>query len=315
MINRADVLALFTRQHWVVAVRQLDRLGVSRSAVKRACSAGVVEHVHRGVLRVAGVELSLEGRALALQLAAGPTAFVSGPTAGAMHGLRDMPTRRLEVTVREERRPEVPGDHRIVLTSWLEEDRDVQRRPDGLVVATPLRTLFGLASQFNQHRFERAAEDAWHKGLITPHEAGEYLAAIRQSGKKGVRRMECWLERTTFVRPAQSGLEQDFLDMIEQVGLPTPVRQLPLTLPSGEIIHLDIAWPEVRLAVEPGHSWWHGGDLRQRADQARDRACALVGWHVHRYDESATQDRAATARELLALYRRRAADVAAQRNF
>jgi hypothetical protein len=315
VINRPDVLALLARQHWVVGLRQLDALGVSRSAVKRASAAGLVVRVHRGVLRLAGVELSLAGRALALQLAAGPTAFASGPTAGALHGLRDMPTQRIEVTVKEERRPDVPGAHRIVLTSWLDEDRDITPRPDGLRIASPLRTLFGLASQFNQHRFERAAEDAWHKGLVTPQAAADYLAAIRQSGKKGVRRMEQWLERTTFLRPAQSGLELDFLAMIEQVGLPTPVRQLPLTLLSGEIIHLDIAWPDVRLAVEPGHSWWHGGDLRQRADQARDRACALVGWHVHRYDETATRDRLATARELLALYRRRAADLAATSDF
>ena len=126
--------------------------------------------------------------------------------------------------------------------------------------------------------------------------------------------METWLERTSF-RPApptavQSGLEQAFVDMIERSGLPTPVRQHPLVLPTGELIHLDLAWPDVRLAVEPGHSWWHGGDLRQRRDQDRDRACAVVGWHVVRYDETAAQDPAATARELLALYRRRRADLA-----
>ena len=69
------------------------------------------------------------------------------------------------------------------------------------------------------------------------------------------------------------------------------MRQHPLVLPSGEVIHLDLAWPDVRLAVEPGHSWWHGGDLRQRRDQDRDRACAVVGWHVVRYDESAARDR------------------------
>ena len=122
--------------------------------------------------------------------------------------------------------------------------------------------------------------------------------------------MEDWLEKTSFLqRPAHSGLELDFVAMIERVGLPTPVRQLPLTLPSGETIHLDLAWPDVRLAIEPGHAWWHGRDLRQRADQARDRACALVGWHIHRYDEAATTDREATTREILALYRRRAADL------
>ena len=227
-----------------------------------------------------------------------------------LHGLRGMPTEQIEIAVNESHQPLLPRPHRLVRTSWIVEGRDVDTRDDGLRVATPLRMLFGLARRFNQHRFERAAEDVWHKGLVTPDEAAEYLAAIRRSGKGGVIRMEHWLEKTALRRrPSQSGLELDFVAMIEQIGLPTPLRQLPLTLPSGETIHLDLAWPDVRLAIEPGHSWWHGGDLRQHADQARDRACALVGWHVHRYDETATADRLATAREILALYERRATDL------
>jgi hypothetical protein len=97
--------------------------------------------------------------------------------------------------------------------------------------------------------------------------------------------------------------------MIERVGLPTPMRQHPLRLATGELIHLDLAWPDARLAVEPGHSWWHGGDLRQRLDQARDRACNVVGWQVERYDETAQEDPEVTAWELLAIYRRRVADL------
>ena len=239
------------------------------------------------------------GTALALQLLAGDTAFLSGPTAGALHGLRGMPTQPIEIAVGSRtsrgsrRRTGSCGRPGIV------DGRDVETRDDGIRVATPLRTLFGLARRFNQHRFERAAEDLWHKGLVTPtrrpstspRSAGPARAASA-AWSTG------WTKSALRQRPAQSGLELDLIAMIERVGLPTPVRQLPLTLPSGETIHLDLAWPDVRLAIEPGHSWWHGGDLRQRADQARDRACALVGWHVHRYDEAAAADPAATAREI-----------------
>ena len=70
--------------------------------------------------------------------------------------------------------------------------------PTASAIASPLRMLFGLAEQFNQHRFERAAEDVWHRGLVTPDQAGDYLAAIRRSGRTGVIRMETWLERTSF---------------------------------------------------------------------------------------------------------------------
>lgn len=309
MLNRHDVLALFARQHWVASVRQLEALGVETSSITRACRSGSLRRMYRGVVAIAAAQLPFEGEALALQLTAGETAFVSGPSAGLLHGLRGMPASPIEVTIQEARRAKIPAPHRLVRTSWIIQSRDVLHRDDGLIVASPLRMLFGLAEQFSQYRFERAAEDAWHRGLVTPEDAGRYLTSIRQSGKTGVIRMEQWLERTSFTRPAQSGLELAFVEMIERVGLPRPVRQLPLTLRSGETIHLDLAWPRVRLAVEPGHSWWHGGDLRQRADQARDRACALLGWHVLRYDEDAARDRGATARELLALYRRREADL------
>ena len=195
-MNRPEVLALFAAQHWVASSAQLAALGVGRSTLSRARQLGVVATPVRGVVAVAGVELSLEGRALAAQLAAGREAFVSGPTAGALRGLRDMPRHRVELTIREHRRVLLPDGHRLVRTSWLEETRDVERRTDGIRIASPLRMLFGLAEQFNQHRFERAAEDVWHKGLVTPDEAGEYLAAIRRSGRTGVIRMETWLERT-----------------------------------------------------------------------------------------------------------------------
>lgn len=310
VINHPDVLSLLTRQHFVAAFGQLADRGVSKQMVHDARQRGLVVKMYRGVVAVAGVELSLEGRALAAQLAAGPGAFVSGPTAGLLHGLRSMPHERLEVTVMQRFSSNVIAPHRLAVTSWVDEARDVIVRPDGLRIASPLRMLFGLAGQFNRYRFERAAEDVWHRGLATPADAEEYLSAIRRSGRTGVRRMEEWLERTSLrPRPSQSGLEVHFAQLIERAGLPAPERQYPLELASREVVKLDLAWPDARLAIEPGHSWWHGGDEQQRKDQARDRACAVVGWHVLRYDETAQLHPSATARELRALYERRVADL------
>ena len=309
-MNQPDVMALFARQHWVAATRQLAALGVSRWAVQRAKDSGLLVSPLWGVVAVAGATTAFESRALALQLCAGDEAFVSGPSAGVLHGLREMPKKRLEVTMHERRRVTVPKQHRLVCTSWVDEQRDVITRPDGLRVASPLRMLFGLAGQFNQHRFRRAAEDVWKLGLVTPNQAADYLAAVRRSGRTGVSCMDAWLEHVSFrERPAESGLELDFVEMIARVGLPEPERQHPLVLATGEEIHLDLAWPAARLAVEPGHSWWHGGDAQVRRDEARDRACAVVGWYVSRYDETARRDKRGTALELLAIYRRRVADL------
>ncbi|MGH9271406.1 MAG: hypothetical protein ACRDZ2_09030, partial [Ilumatobacteraceae bacterium] len=209
----------------------------------------------------------------------------------------------IECTIGEKRRATMPSWGRVHLTSWVDADRDVMIRRDGLRVSTPLRTLFRLAAVFNDHRFQRAAVDAWHRQLITPEAAADYLGAVRRSGRTGVTRFEHWLERMSFQSsPSQSGLEQDVLDALLRAGLPEPVRQLPLILLSGELIHVDLAWPDVRLGVEPGHSWWHGGDLRQRADQARDLACDEIGWRIARADQSVRKDLASFARQIRVVY-------------
>ena len=303
VINHPDVLHLFSSQHWVASVDQLLRVPVSSRTVERARRAGTLTTVLPGIVRVTGSPESFVSQAMALQLYVGAEAFVSGVSAGVLHGLRNMPRNPIELTVREDRRVTMPAWGRLSRTSWIEEPRDVQLRNDGLRVATPLRMLFRLARSFNEHRFERAAEDAWHRGLVTPQAAAEYLAAIRRSGKAGVLRYEKWLMKTAVrPRPAQSGLELDVLDALRRAGLPEPVRQHPLTLRSGEMIHIDLAWPAIRLGVEPGHSWWHGGDLGQRADQARDRGCDEIGWRIIRCDESVRDDLAAFGLQLRVIY-------------
>jgi hypothetical protein len=306
VLNRPGVTTFFATHDWVASLDELAALGVSAAAVSRARRAGSVTTVAPRVVALSGADLGVRSRARAAVLAAGAEAFASGVTAGALLGLREMPRARTEVTILERRRINLPPWCRIVRTSWLDDDRDVQSIA-GLRVATPLRMLFGLASQFNQHRFERCAEDVWHLGLVGPEDAARYLAVIRRSGRSGVIRMERWLERTAArAQPAQSGLELDLLAAIERVGLPAPVRQFALVVHSGEMIHLDIAWPDLRLAFEPGHSWWHGGDLRQRRDAVRDQACAEAGWAVHRFDEVQVADRPDLERRIVAIYRRRA---------
>lgn len=307
---RPDVLAFLADHEWVATAAELRELGVSASALARARKRGLITSPIQGMVVLGGARLSVAGKMRLAALGAGGEAFVSGQTAGSLHGLRGMSTSKVEITVHERRRlTEYPAWCRIVRTSWID-DGDVEiREPDDLRVASPLRTLFGLAAQFNQHRFERAAEDAWHRGLATPEQAWDYLQAIRRSGRAGVRTMETWLEKAALRdRPAQSNLELDLIDVVERMGLPAPKRQHPLVLVSGETVHLDIAWPDVRLAVEPGHSWWHGGDLGQRRDQARDRACTAVGWMVIRFDEDARRDLAGAGREVADTYRRRRAD-------
>ncbi len=288
MLQRHDVMHLFARQHGVASQRQLADLGVSAWSVARSARVGEIERVvGTVVVGVPGRHDSAIARSTALHLAADGNGYVSGQTAGLLHGLRRMRAEPVEYTIHFRTRFVVPSWARLVRSSWPDEEWRPQRN-DGLVVASPLRTLLDLAATLPQQWFARAAEDAWHRGLVTPDVAHEYLARVRRSGRAGVTAMEKWLEcASTQKRPATTGLEQLLIDLAERAGLPQPERQHGLRLRSGVTVHLDIAWPDVRLALEPGHSWWHGGDAQQRADQDRDRECSELGWLVLRFDESA----------------------------
>ena len=239
-MHRPDVLRLFTSPaRRGRASASSPRSGVSRDVVSRRVAAGASSGCTAGVYAIAGTTLTFAGRR-ARRAARCRTGRLRqrtdrwAPPRTARHadrlGSRSPSTRAREVLV--------PAPHRVVADELdRRATRDVQVRSDGIRVATPLRTLFGLARRFNQHRFERAAEDVWHKGLVTPDEAGATTSprSASRASTASSAWSTGWSGRRSVRAPAQSGLELDFVAMIERVGLPTPVRQLPLTLPSGEI--------------------------------------------------------------------------------
>jgi very-short-patch-repair endonuclease len=306
MIDRPEVLLLLGRQHWVADIAQLLELGVSARTLARARRAQLVAPILPGVVHLSAAPLTFDSRAMALQLYAGAPSYISHHTAARILGVRGMPEQPVKITVPQNRHLTLPRWARSERSSWIDDDLDVVERPDGLRVAHPLRMLFGLAGHFSRHRLERAAEDAWHLGLLRPDDAADYLQRIRRSGRGGVARYERWVDQAIErSRPSQSGFEVDVARAVTRAGLPVPERQFELTLPTGERIHIDLAWPSVRLGVEPGHSWWHGGDLQMERDAARDRACDMIGWRIMRYSESARADLAAVGREIAAVYRDR----------
>jgi len=253
-------------QHGVATHQQLLELGMSRNTIARRRCDGTFIAVLPRVVRLVGAPDSFEARAMALQLHCGPMSYLSGSTAGALHGMRSMSRRRVEITLPERSRIVRPPWTSFRGTNWIDLRRDAMTLDNGLRAASPVRMLFGFAADWNQHRFERAAEDAWHLGLVTPALAATFLEDVRRSGRAGIEHFERWLDKTLpRERPSQSGLELDLLDAVRRLGLPEPERQHPLGLRDGSVIHLDLAWPDIRLGLEPGHSWWHGGDVRQRS--------------------------------------------------
>lgn len=306
----AELLATCHDQHGIITSAQLrEEFGYDRSSIHRARKRGLLVPMTARTFRVASTPDSFIARCSAVQLHCG-VGFLGADTAGLLYGLRRMPSHPVRFTVPGNLRTTLPSWVDLHRTRWYRAARDRRRLESGLVVATPERMLFGLAARANQHRFDRAAEDAWHRELTDPPTMAAYLEEHRCRGKDGVLRLERWLEKALQQRaPAQSGLEQTILEALERTGLPDAVRQQPVDLLDGETIHLDIAWPDIRFAIEPGASWWHGGDARMRRDHLRDLSCGEVGWMVLRVDETMAANPDSLARRIRRAYHARARDL------
>lgn len=297
---------LFARQHGVARDQQVLDIGMTRRTLGRRLQSGVFRRVTPGVVARAGQRRTFEARSMAAQLLLGERSFLDGPTAGAMYGLRRMARSPVWASTDARIHVDVPAWIRASTRTWVDSGDVTSRGP--FRIASPTRMLLTLAATTTPDRFEQIAEDAWHLGLATPGAIRTYVERVRRPGRRGVGALDKWLETVADRRrPAQSGLELDVISAIRAAGLPEPTRQHPVVLGDASVVHLDVAWPDVRLAVEPGHSWWHGGDAKMHADQARDRACGEQGWHVVRLDESLASDLAAVGAQLARIHGARAA--------
>lgn len=246
---------------------------------------------------------------MTIQLSMSGAGFVSGLSAGALHGWSGTAAPGLHYTVHERRRLDRPPWLHLHVTSWMDTEPRLPRA-DGLVLASPDRTIFDIAAHVSDSRFAWIAESAWRRGDISPASLAAYVARVRRSGRAGSVRIDRWLDLVDRRSTAtESGLELFVEACAVAAGLPAPVRQYPLTLHNGIVVHLDLAWPDLRWAIEPGHSWWHGGDAAVRRDHERDRWCAALGWLITRFDESARGRRPAVVRELREIHERRRDEV------
>ncbi|MFI7578459.1 hypothetical protein [Micromonospora sp. NPDC049497] len=113
------------------------------------------------------------------------------------------------------------------------------------------------------------------QGLTTP--AALAATAERYAGRPGGRRA-AWLFGLADAG-AQSPPESHLRLRLVLAGLPRPVTQHPVCLPSGLVVHPDLAWPEHRVAVEYDGQW-HADADRLHVDRARLNGLVAAGWLV-----------------------------------
>ena len=298
------------RRHGIVTIDELRAAGVPDHAIRRTVTAGTIERVHAGVDRFTTTPLTFEARCAAASLA-DPDAVVTGPAAARLWEFRHVfRTDEPIVAVPHDRTPLQKGV--LLRRTNVLEPCDRVERPDGIRVASPPRAWFDCARDLDDLRFEKLTE--W----VLDHHAGvptlwETRRRLDQRGRPGLARVNRVLsQREVWQKPSGSGLEVDVLRALQRRGITSLVRQHPIRLPDGSVVHPDAALPDIRWAVEIDHVTWHGGRFDAQRDKGRDRRLRRVRWQVDRVtDQELESSFDATIAELVDIIRFRRLELTA----
>ncbi len=276
-----SVTAWLASHHAVITFAELRRFGVTARETQRLLREGRLLSYVRGVYRLAGAPQTLD-QAAALACAAGADVVVSHVSAGRRWGFRRLgPNEQLHIVIGGRNHRCLPDV--VVHRTHRIDPVDVVEQPDGIRVTSPPRTVFDLASVLTDTQIESIIEQVLHDRLTTMPTLLATGRRLRQRGRDGSARFGRVIEsRPAWLKPVDSDLELVVERAILDAGLPRPVRQHEVVLPSAETVRLDFYWPEVREALEVDHVTWHGGKLDLTADKRRDRLLRHLGIHTTR---------------------------------
>lgn len=202
------------------------------------------------------------------------------------------PTRDVHVTVEWSRRVVAPPGV-VVHRSTALDPRDVVRRPDGISVLSPPRALVDAGELVPPIDVESMVEQGLADERFTLHTIAAMCSRLWHPSRRGC----CVLARVLSARaPWQRAVRSDYELRLERAlrarGFPEIVREHPVRLLDGSVVHPELGVPEDRFYIEVDHRTWHSG-MDAEYDSARDKQVRLAGNHVERVSDDAIDHRLA----------------------
>jgi len=237
-----ELARIAAKQHGVVALRQLQELGLSAREVRGLVTAGHLHRLYRGVYAVGHVKLTRYGRLKAALLAAGPGAFLSHRTAAALRGLRNLNLKRIEITVVGNAVRSRPGIviHRTTVAPVKGEVSEIE----GLAVSAVPRLLVELAPTETEAELLRLIEESIRKGKF--NHANFRAALERHADRPSITKLQAAYAAYKPRPSRKSGLERAFDRLLdEHPEIPEPLRNIHM-----DIWELDCYWPDHNVALE-----------------------------------------------------------------
>jgi predicted transcriptional regulator of viral defense system len=269
---------LAVAQNGVVALEQLERLGLSRRAIHDRERAGRLHRIHQGVYSLTPSVMTQRGRFMAAVLACGPGAVLSHRSAAYLWGLVDKWEEPIDVTApnRRGRSPDGVAAH-----------RDGSLRPidtttlHGVPCTSVARTILDFAGVAPDWEVRKAVAEAEVLQILDKSKLRALLKRSRR--RRGVARLRLVLDTIhPQTKRTRSELERLFLGMCEKRGVPEPEVNVWLPAPDGKRYQSDFLWRDAKLIVEADSRRFHDTDSAFVSDRKRQQQLELAGWRVSR---------------------------------
>jgi hypothetical protein len=274
----AAIAALAESQHGVVSLTQLRALGLTDDAVRKRAAAGRLFRVHRGVYAVGRPRLSARGRWMAATLACGPRALLSHRSAAVLWGILGADGATPDITVPG---PSVRARAGIEVHASLTLTGADFAIEDGIPCTSLARTLVDLGDVAPRRQVERAVDRAEVQRIFDLADVEEALGRAGRRRGPGVLRevLADWEE----VALTDTGIEERFLCLCQEVDLPRPAVNKWITLADGVAYKADFLWGAERLIVETDGRGAHSTRKAFEHDRLRDQRLTLAGFTVIRF--------------------------------
>lgn len=296
--------------HGVVSTSTLRSFGVGRKAQDRLVDAAVLRKLTRGAFALTTAAPTLEHRCRIL-CCVHPAGFVTGPTAGALAGLRRQPRAALHfATLHGRRLDPAPGVHFRQTTVIGPADRC--RRDDGIVVASWTRLAFDLAADLHQLDHRSVVHQLLDRRLVTIDELMSIGRRLCHPARPGSTTFRRTLADVTGIAPQDSHPEVLLCDSLLARGVPVEPQVPVVGSADGIVFHLDLGVPAARWGIELDIHPEHRSVEGHQRDSRRARSLHANGWQIEPVAELDMRRLASLADELAALYRERAAAVCSE---
>ena len=254
--------------------------GVSRESLTELCRVGLLRRPIKGVYVVIQLGDSVEVRARVLRLVVPEDCVICDRHAGWLHGAEMVlaPNEHLELRPISVFRPSGKGRLRNGLADSGERNllaADVTEL-HGLRVTTPLRTAWDLGRQRSRDRALAGVDAMLRLGAFGQAELVFGVPRFRGMRWVTVLRELAPLADGRAESPGESVLRLRWIDL----RLPTPRPQVPVPLPGGRYVYLDVGNEDARFAAEFNGFEWHSAPEQIEHDANRLADVEAEGWVV-----------------------------------